>query len=228
MGPAGAGKSTLAAVYAWATANQGKKVAYYTFDENLTTFFTRTKALGMDFEVHLKTGKAFIRQIDPAELSPGEFSHLVRHAVEKDGRKLIIIDSINGYYQSMPEAQFLNAYLHELLAYLAQQGVTTLLVMAQYGLLGTGMTTPVDVSYLADTVVLLRYFEAGGRIRQAISVIKKRSGSHERAIREFYLDSNGIQVGEPLKDFRGVLSGQPEYYGGTEPLLKGKNEGSKD
>jgi circadian clock protein KaiC len=223
MGPAGAGKSTLAAAYAWATANRGQKIAYYTFDENLSTFLTRTAALGMDFEGFIKAGTAFIRQIDPAELSPGEFSNLVRNAVEQREATLIVIDSINGYYQSMPEARFLNAYLHELLAYLAQQGVTTILVMAQYGLLGNSMTTPVDVSYLADTVLLLRYFEAAGEIRQAISVIKKRSGSHERTIREFHLDSNGIQVGEPLKDFRGVLSGQPEYYGSTEPLIKGEN-----
>ena len=163
MGPAGAGKSTLAAAYAWATVRRGKKIAYYTFDENLTTFFTRTAALGMDFKDDMEAGRAFIRQIDPAELSPGEFSNLVCSAVEQEGRTLIVIDSINGYYQAMPEAQFLNAYLHELLAYLAQQGVTTVMVMAQYGLLGTGMTTPVDVSYLADTVLLLRYFEAAGK-----------------------------------------------------------------
>lgn len=224
MGPAGAGKSTLAAAYAWAALKIGKKVAYYTFDENLITFIARTKELGMSFEGYMETDDFSIRQIDPAELSPGEFSYLVSSAVEREEKSLIIIDSINGYYQAMPEAQFLNSYLHELLAYLAQQGVTTLMIMAQYGLLGTGMGSPIDISYLADTVLLLRYFEVLGEIKQAISVIKKRSGMHERTIREFRVTSTGIVVGQPLKEFRGVLSGQPEYYGDQKPLLKGINE----
>lgn len=226
MGPAGVGKSTVVATYAIRAVERGKKVAYYSFDENLVTFFARTTALGFDFQRHIEAGSMTVRQVDPAELSPGEFSYLVCQAVEQEGKSLIIIDSLNGYYQAMPEAQFLNAYLHELLAYLALQGVTTLIVMAQHGLVGTGMSSPVDVSYLADTVLLMRYFEAAGEIRQAISVIKKRSSGHERAIREFRIDSTGIQVGQPLREFRGVLSGLPEYFGDKGPLLKERNESS--
>jgi circadian clock protein KaiC len=220
MGPAGAGKSTLALAYAVAATKQGIRTAYYTFDENLGTLCTRAAALEMDLQAHLTAGRISVRQVDPAELSPGAFSFMVQQAVEKEGRTLIVIDSLNGYYQAMTEAKFLNAYMHELLAYLAQQGVTTLLVMAQYGLLGTGMTTPVDVSYLADTVILLRYFEAGGTLRQAISVVKKRSGKHERAIREYRIGAGGIWVGEPLRDFSGILSGQPEYLGGGGSLRR--------
>ena len=160
-----------------------------------------------------------VRQVDPVELSAGEFTYLVQSAVE-EGKSLIVIDSLNGYYQSMPEVKFLNAYLHELLAYLAQQGVTTFITLAQYGLLGVGMASPVDVTYLADSVILLRFFEASGEIRQAISMVKKRSGTHERSIRAYSLGSNGIKVGQPLKDFQGILGGQPEYLGKADLLEK--------
>lgn len=218
MGPAGAGKSTLALTYAMSAIDQGKPTAYYIFDENVTTFCARATALGMELKDHIEAGRIALRQVDPAELSAGEFAHLVRQAVEREGKSLIVIDSLNGFYQSMPEARFLNAHLHELLSYLAQQGVTTLITLAQYGLLGMG--TPVDVTYLADAVILMRYFEAAGEIRQAISIVKKRTGGHERAIREYSVSSNGINVGRPLKYFRGILGGQPEYLGKTELLHK--------
>lgn len=227
MGPAGAGKSTLAAGYAATMAQQGKRVMYYTFDENLGTFYLRTEALGIKMKSLIDEGYLKVRQIDPAELSPGEFSYLVTQEVEEEGRKIIVIDSLNGYYQSMPEAQLLNAYLHELLAYLAQQGVTTFMIMAQYGLLGANVSAPVEISYLADTVILLRYFEAMGEIKKAISIVKKRTGPHERTIREFQVSSKGIQVGEPLREFRGVLTGQPEYYGGYGALLEGDHDNRK-
>jgi circadian clock protein KaiC len=221
MGPAGAGKSTLALSYAVAAIGQGMRAAYYTFDESLMTLRARAAALGIELKDHIEADRITLRQVDPAELSAGEFTYMVQQAVEKEGKSLVVIDSLNGYYQSMPEAKFLNAYLHELLAYLAQQGVTTMITLAQYGLLGTGMASPVDVTYLADTVLLLRYFEASGEIRQAISMVKKRSGGHERAIRECSVSSKGISVGRPLREFRGILGGQPEYIGGTESLNRG-------
>jgi circadian clock protein KaiC len=159
--------------------------------------------------------------VDPAELSPGELSWRVRNAVERDGVQLIVVDSLNGYLQSVPEESFLLLHLHELLTYLAQKGVTTIMNMAQHGLLGPAMTSPIDISYLADSVLLLRYFEAGGEVRQAISAVKKRSGKHERSIRELKLDHGGVKVGKPLKDFHGVLTGVPTYRGAEEPLFSG-------
>ena len=218
MGPAGAGKSTLAMAYAVAAIGQGMRAAYYTFDESLRTLRARATALGLELKDHIEADRIVMRQVDPAELSAGEFTYMVQQAVEREGRLLVVIDSLNGYYQSMQEAKFLNAYLHELLAYLAQRGVTTLITLAQYGLLGTGIAALVDVTYLADTVLLLRYFEASGEIRQAISMVKKRSGGHERAIRELSIGSGGISVGQSLKQFQGILSGQPEYVGRAESL----------
>jgi circadian clock protein KaiC len=164
----------------------------------------------------VEAGNIRVQQIDPAELSPGEFAHRVRQAVERDGARLVVIDSLNGYLQAMPDERFLTAQMHELLTYLNQQGVVTLLVMAQHGFLGMQMSSPVDVSYLADTVMLLRYFEAGGTVRRAISVVKKRSGYHEDTIRELRLSSKGIRVGEPLTAFHGVLTGVPVYTGGGD------------
>ena len=156
-----------------------------------------------------------MQQVDPAELSPGEFAHGVRAAVERDGAGIVVIDSLNGYLQAMPDERFLTAQLHELLTYLDQRGVVTILVMAQHGFMGTAMNSPVDVSYLADTVVLLRYFEAAGAIRRAVSVVKKRTGAHEDTIRELRLSSGGITVGKPLSEFQGVLTGVPSYVGGS-------------
>jgi circadian clock protein KaiC len=166
-------------------------------------------------------------QVDPAELTAGEFSSLVRHSVEQDKVAVIVIDSLNGYFQAMPEERFLVAHMHELLAYLGQQGVLTMLVMAQHGILGSLMPVSVDLSYLADTVLLLRYFEAAGEVKQALSVVKKRTGNHERTIREFRITSKGIEVGEPLREFQGVLTGVPNYVGNDGPLLMGTNV-SKD
>ena len=225
MGPAGSGKSTLALVYAMAAVRQDKSAAYYIFDENLSPFHARAAAIGMDLKEDLEAGRIVVRQIDPAELSAGQFTHLVQQSVEQE-KSLVVIDSLNGYYQSMPEAKFLNAHLHELLAYLGQQGVTTLITLAQYGLLGMGMSAPVDVTYLADAVILLRYFEADGSIRQAISMVKKRTGRHERTIREYGISSGGISVGKPLQGFRSILSGQPEYIGKTD--LLDQEEGDAD
>jgi circadian clock protein KaiC len=163
----------------------------------------------MDLRPHLESRCIQIQQVDPAELSPGEFVHAVRQRVEQDHCKLIVIDSLNGYVNAMPEERFLMIQLHELLTYLGQKGVTTLLVVAQHGLVGNNMDSPVDLSYLADSVILTRYFESRGRVRKAISVVKKRSGPHEETIRELWLGEQGLQVGEPLEQLRGVLAGAP-------------------
>ena len=223
MGPAGTGKSTLATQYAVATAERGERAAFYTFDESLETLFDRSAGLGLDLRGHVERGQVTAQQVDPAELSPGELVQRVRDCVERDGCRTVVIDSLNGYLNAMPEERFLIIQLHELLSYLGQRGVLTILVAAQHGLIGERMVSPIDVSYLADTVVLLRYFEASGTIRLAISVVKKRSGPHERTIREFGLGP-GIRVGSPLTDFSGVLSGIPDYHGTEAPLLHPDDE----
>ena len=161
----------------------------------------------------MESGHIRVHQIDPAEMSPGEFAHQVRQAVDQDAAKIIVIDSLNGYLNAMPEERFLTIQLHELLTYLGQQGVVTILIVAQHGLLGSGMQTPIDTSYLADVVVLFRYFETAGTIRQAISVMKKRTGEHERTLRELTLGADGIHVGAPLKEFQGILTGVPNFQG---------------
>ena len=164
----------------------------------------------MRFKEGNGAGEVAIHQVDPAEVSPGEFAHMVRSAVERDNARVVVIDSLNGYINAMPEEQFLTAQLHELLTYLGRQGVTTLLVVAQHGVVGSHMHSPVDTSYLADSVVLLRYFEHQGRVKKAISVVKKRSGAHEETIRELRFDEHGIHLSEPLVGFRGILTGVPE------------------
>ena len=169
-----------------------------------------------------------LQQIDPAELSPGEFSHFVRQAVERDGARVVVIDSLNGYLQAMPDERFLTVQMHELLTYLNQQGVVTILVVAQHGFMGSQMGTPVDVSYLADTVLMLRFFEARGEVRRAISVVKKRTGYHENTIREMRMSSGGIAVGEPLKDFQGVLTGVPNYNRDSPVLREESGGGNAD
>jgi len=209
MGPAGGGKSALATQYVVAAAERGEKAAFFTFDESLTTLFNRSDAIGFGLSDLVAAGKIMVQQIDPAELQPGEFAHLVRDAVERDGARVVVIDSINGYLNAMPEERYLLLHLHELLAFLGQHGVATILVYAQHGLLGSNMVSTVDISYLADCVVLVRYFEAHGEVRKAISVIKKRSGPHETAIRQLKITSGGLAIGKPLKQFRGVLSGVP-------------------
>jgi circadian clock protein KaiC len=185
------------------------------------TVLERTEGLGMDITGYVESGHIAIQPIDTAELSPGEFAHKVRRAVEggdgRPGAKVIVIDSLNGYLNAMPEERFLTAQLHELLTYLGHQGVVTFLLVAQHGLIGH-METPVDTTYLADTVILFRYFEAAGEVKQALSVVKKRSGRHERTIRELTLGETGITIGKPLRDFHGVLSGTPAYRGPDRAL----------
>lgn len=210
MGPAGSGKSTVAVQYAVAAAARGDHAVVFAFDESITTLETRTASLGIGFKAGLDAGAVQLEQLDPAEVSPGEFVHRVRTSVEQHGAKIVIIDSLNGYMNAMPEEHHLMAQLHELLSYLGGKGVTTIMVVAQHGLLGTNMQTPVDTSYLADSVVLFRYFEVDGLVKKAISVIKKRSGNHEHHIRELTFSANGIAVSEPLAHYRGVLTGVPE------------------
>ena len=212
LGPAGSGKSSVAVQYAVAAVQRGERAALFAFDERVATVYERTRALGVDLAPYVKAGKLHIQQIDPAEMGPGEFAFHVQQAVEKGQSRLVLIDSLNGYLHAMSSEKQLNVQLHELLSYLGNRGVATIMVMAQHGLTGT-IQSPVDVSYLADTVVLLRYFETGGRVHKAISVMKKRSGSHEHTIRELTLDRGGLKVGAPVTDFTGVLSGTPQYRG---------------
>jgi circadian clock protein KaiC len=209
IGPAGSGKSLLTLQFAVAAARRGEKAALFIFDEELSLLLDRSKLLGMDLEALSATGHLFIEQVDAAELSPGEFTHRVRTRIVRDGVKTVVIDSLNGYQAAMPEEQFLVLHIHELLQYLNRQGVSTFLTVAQHGLVGD-MKAPVDVTYLADTVILMRYFEAYGCVRRAISIIKKRFGSHENTIREFRVAGvDGISIGRPLEGFQGVLRGVP-------------------
>ena len=209
VGAPGTGKSSVAVQFAIEAATRGESAALFIFDESVNTLRTRCAGLGMKLEPHLASGLIRIKQVDPAELSPGELVHEIRIAVTEHGAKVVVIDSLNGYLNAMPDERFLIVQLHELLTYLGQSGVATILVGAQHGLIGMQMQTPVDASYLADAVVLLRYFEAEGEVRQAISVLKKRGGAHERSIRAFSMDSGGLNVGEPLRHFRGILTGVP-------------------
>ncbi|MES1157972.1 MAG: ATPase domain-containing protein [Haliangium ochraceum] len=220
MGPAGAGKSSLALQYALSAAGRGEHVELFAFDERIQTLFLRARGLGMDLDGAVAAGTLAVRQLDPAEMGPGEFVASVSQSVLTDNTRVVVIDSLNGYLNAMPEERALALQLHELLAVLNQRGVTTFLVLAQHGLLGPSMNSPIDVSYLADTVIMLRYFEAGGAVRKAISVIKKRSGRHEESIREFQMGSpRGITVGPPLSGFSGILTGVPVYRGGSEELM---------
>jgi circadian clock protein KaiC len=209
IGPAGSGKSTVAMQYATAAAQRGERSVLFTFDESLATLLERARGLGMDFSSHLQAGTIEIQQIDPAELSPGEFVTRVRDAVDQKYAKIIIIDSLNGFLSSMPNEQALPLQLHDLLAYLGQQGVAAIMTLSQYGFVGANINTPVDVSYLADSVLLFRYYEVRGEVKQAISVVKKRTGGHERSIRELSFSKDGINVGESLRRFEGVLTGTP-------------------
>jgi circadian clock protein KaiC len=212
VGAAGTGKSTLAALFAKTAAARGEQAAMFLFDESPQTLLTRCRALQIDLAPFVASGRVSIQQVDPAELTPGEFVHAIRVAVER-GANIVVIDSLNGYLNAMPEERFLIIQLHELLMYLGQHGVATILISAHQGLIGATMHAPVDASYLADAVLLLRYFEVKGEVRQALSVMKKRGGPHERTIREFRFGSDGIHVGGVLRDFRGVLTGVPIYEG---------------
>ena len=219
MGPAGIGKSTLALIYAYTAALKGQRVGLYLFDESVDTLLKRTTSIGLDIRSMVDSGKIMIRPIRLAELTPGELSHMISREVEDNGARVIIIDSVNGYLMASPQERFLTMQFHELLSYLNRNGVLTMLVVGQYGLIGS-MQSPIDLSYLADTVVLMRYFEAEGEVRQAISVLKKRTGKHERTIREYRIDVGGIRLGQPLSDFRGVLTGVPVYDGARGNLMK--------
>ncbi len=223
IGPAGTGKSTIGMKYALAATRAGEKVAYFCFDETIANFYKRADALSLDFRDAEKKGLFRQRKIDPAELSPGAFSGMIQRLVAMEGFRTIVIDSMNGYVQAMPQEHFLVLQLHELLAYLNNQGVVTIMMLTQQGMIGS-MTSPVDLTYLADTVILTRYFEARGEVRKAISVVKKRTGGHERSIREVTIDENGLHVGEILSDFRGVLTGVPQFHG-KEPQSGGENAG---
>lgn len=213
VGPAGAGKSTLATQLVHAAARREERAAVFAFDEPRATLLARARSTGLDLLPVVQSGMVQITQVDPAEISSGELVHLVRSAVE-GGARMVLIDSLNGLLQAMPSEGSLVLHLHEMLSFLAEKHVTTVLTMAQHGMLGE-MLAPADVTYLADTVVLLRYFEAGGGVRKAISVVKKRLGAHETTIREYLPTSTGLQLGGPLADFRGVLTGVPEFEPGV-------------
>ncbi|WP_103171125.1 ATPase domain-containing protein [Paracoccus sp. SY] len=219
-GPAGAGKTTTAVRCMIAAMRRGQKAAYFLFDERLATLLIRSKALNMDLQPFIDNGLLKIRQIDPAELSPGEFAGAVRNAVERDDARLVVIDSLNAYLHAMPSDNFLVLQMHELLSYLTQQGVVSLMILGQHGVMGD-LRSDLDISYLADTVVMLRFFEAGGEVRKSIAVIKTRTSDHERTVRELKIDGNGLAIGKPIRNFMGLLSGTPILVptaGGPAPL----------
>jgi circadian clock protein KaiC len=219
MGPAGVGKSTLSLIYVNAAAHRGERSAIYLFDESIETLYKRTESLGLHIKVHVEAGLIVLRQIKLAELTPGELAHLISEEVEQNNIRIVVIDSVNGYLMATPKEKFLTMQFHELLGYLNHRGIITILVVGQYGMIGP-MQSPIDLSYLADTVVLLRYFEAEGEVRQAISVLKKRTGKHERSIREYKIDQGGLILGRPLTEFRGVLTGVPTYHGKDDNLMR--------
>jgi len=224
IGAAGVGKSSLAITYALAATARNEHAAVFAFDEGRGTLEARARTLGMSLAPALQSGLLHLQQIDPAELSPGEFTAIVRRSVEVDGARVIVIDSLNGYLNAMPDGRFLILQMHELLTYLGQQGITTIMVLAQHGLVGP-METPLDISYLSDAVIMLRYFEYAGRVRRALSVVKKRSGHHEHTIREFSLSPQGLTLGPPLAAFSGVFSGMPQYTGDDVRLLPADSNG---
>jgi circadian clock protein KaiC len=215
IGPAGCGKTSIAVQFAATAAARGESCSIFSFEEAPHTMLTRATRLGIDIRPHLKSGKITIQRVDPAEMSPGELAAGVQQQVENDGVRMVVLDSLNGYLQSMPGEQFLAVHLHELLAYLSNRGVLTLMVLAQAGTIGPPLQSIVDVSYLADNILLLRYFEAHGEMRQAISTVKRRSGMHEHSIRELRLGPDRIRVGRPLRDFQGILTGTPIFLGGS-------------
>ncbi len=219
IGPSGVGKSTVALTGVTAAIARGEKVLVLSFDETTSVLRRRASGLSMPIDDAIAAGALYVEQIDPAEVSPGELSDMVQNAVEHRGVTMVVIDSLTGYHNAMPEENYLLLQMHELLTYLNQQGVLTLLILAQHGMIGT-MSASVDLTYLSDTVLLFRAFEDEGRLRRAISVVKKRTGSHENTIREFRIDAQGICVGEPLSLFRGVMTGVPKYEGERSSLLQ--------
>lgn len=224
-GPAGSGKTTVALQYIHAACERGEPCTIFEFDERVGTLLARAKAFNLDLRPHVESGSLVIQQNDPAEISPGEFASRVRAEVEERGVRLIVIDSLNGYLVAMPQEQQLILQMHELLSYLSQHGVATFLINPQHGLVGS-MSTNLNVSYVADAVMLFRFFEAEGRIRKAVSIIKNRAGMHEDSIREFRIDAQGIRIGAPLTAFRGVLTGTPEYTGARDPLMEERDRGA--
>jgi circadian clock protein KaiC len=216
VGPPGAGKSSLAAQFVLAAVQQGQSAAMFVFEESISNLLNRCEGLGMDLRSPLQSNQLTIQQVDPAELTPGEYADTVCRAADA-GAKVIVIDSLNGYLNAMPDEHFLTTHLHELLSYLGQRGVVTILVGVQQGMLGPNMTSTANVSYLADNVIMLRYFEARGEVQQAISVFKKRGGRHERTIRQFRMSESGIQVGPVLREFHGILSGIPTILDHASP-----------
>ena len=218
-GPAGSGKTNVALQYVWAACERGETCCIFEFDERVGTLLSRAKALDIELESHMQAGRLEIIQVDPAEISPGEFSWNVQRAVEQRGCSVLVIDSLNGYVAAMPQEKQLMLQLHEMLSYLNHKGVATFVVNPQHGLVGTMSTGNLNVSYIADAVVLFRFFEAQGRIRKAISVIKNRGGAHEDTIRELKINGRGLTVSEPLKEFKGILTGTPEFVGDSTSLL---------
>ena len=216
IGPPGTGKSTLAAQYATAAA---KPAAVYLFDERRATYLRRCAQLGMPIQEQVASGQLSVDQVEPGDLSPGEFSYRIRDAVEERGVRMVVIDSLNGYLTAIPQSDSPLIRIYELLSYLSRRGVATILVVAQHGVIGAQMTAPIDVSYLADAIVMLRFFEAKGDVRRAISVVKMRTREHETTIREFRISRDGLRVGNALIDFHGVLTGVPRYVGPGDPLM---------
>ena len=217
IGPSGSGKSSMATQYLRAALDRGEPGLLITFDETKRILLSRTRGIGIDLERHVTSGLLDLHQVDPARLSPGELAWLIRERVQ-GGKRFVVIDSLTGYLNAIPDEQYMLLQMHELLGYLNQQGVVTILILAQHGLVGT-MATPIDMTYISDTVVMLQFFEAGGRIRRAVSVLKKRTGFHEDAIREYAISSGGVRIGAPLTGFQGVLSGIPTYHGEDGDLL---------
>jgi circadian clock protein KaiC len=216
IGPAGCGKTSIAVQWAATAAKRGESCAIFSFEEAPHTLLTRAAGLGIDIRPHLASGKITIHRVDPAEMTPGELVAKVQERVEDEDVRMVVIDSLNGYLQSMPGEQYLAVHLHELLAYLGNRGVLTLMILAQAGTIGFPLQSAVDVSYLADNILLLRYFENHGEVRQAISTIKRRSGNHEHTIRELRLAPGRIHIGRPLHEFQGVLTGTPTFLGGSK------------
>jgi circadian clock protein KaiC len=219
IGPSGTGKTMTALSFAMDAVARGEKAALFIFDEELGLLFERMKSVGIELEKLRDRGAIAIAQVDAAEMTPGEFAHMVRTVVDQNNIRTVLIDSLNGYQAAMPQENALILHMHELLQYLNRQGAATFITVAQHGLVGD-MRTPVDITYLADTVILLRYFEAAGEVRRAMSVIKKRAGAHENTIREYWIDATGLNVGVPLTDFHGVLRGVPSFVG-TDNKLSG-------
>jgi len=215
IGPSGTGKSSVAARYLFSILEKGEKGSLFLFDETIENFLIRAGGLGMDLRPHIENTRLIIKQVDPAELTPGEFAAAVRETIDQ-GVNMVVIDSLSGYLHAMAEERFLILHMHELLTFLAQRGITTISILTQHGLIGSAAHSPTDLSFLSDSVLLLRHFEAEGELRKAILMVKKRTGKHELAMRELKFEEGRIHIGEPLRKFQGVLTGNPSYQGRKE------------